>query len=217
MIASKYGGTGLGLSLSRNLCQLMGGDISVVSTLGKGSKFTISIPDAAEHRIHSETVSNTDLVVAELDLQESRPARIVKSSPAPQKRVLIIDDDAAFLELANRVLSKENLNVLCTSASSSALQLARTFKPDVVLLDILMPDVDGWQVLQSLKLDAATSKIPIVVLSVTDAKKRAMDAGAFAVLARPAHRVALVEAIRSACYRDEDIAVSRQGKKRLAS
>ena len=78
-------------------------------------------------------------------------------------------------------------------------QLARVAKPDVVLLDILMPDFDGWAVLQALKQDPLTAALPVLILSIVDEKKRARDAGAHAVLAKPIDRTALLKAVTDAC------------------
>lgn len=211
MINSKYGGTGLGLSLSRNLCRLMGGDISVQSTAGKGSKFTIRIPSEVKVEGPSPTeqrshVGDQDslLVDAEADIAHFKkgfsgfPDSRSATAGQERKRVLIVDDDHSFLELADRMLRKEGYTAVCTDIPGSALQLARTVKPDVVLLDILMPETDGWSVLEALKRDPATAAIPVVILSVTEERKRAINAGAYCVLARPADRVELVMAIKRA-------------------
>jgi CheY-like chemotaxis protein len=208
MINSKYGGTGLGLSLSRNLCRLMGGDISVHSEAGKGAKFTIRIPADVQVAIDSDA--------SELHVIDATSALPQETSSAPLKdiasaignrpgatagtgdRVLIVDDDRSFLDLADRLLRKEGFTAVCTDAPRSALQLARTVKPDVILLDILMPEFDGWEVLQALKNDSSTAHIPVVILSVTDERKRALELGAHTVLARPADRVDLIQTIQDA-------------------
>ncbi len=210
MIASKYGGTGLGLSLSRNLCRLMGGDIAIESTPGAGSRFTIRLPaamrltddpDASAQPPMATDRSDSLAVIADASAADEAGLASTKATlPAPpRKRILIVDDDRSFLELAERLLQKEGFNAICTDVPASALQLARTMRPDVVLLDILMPDVDGWSVLDALKKDPSTSAIPVVILSVVDDRKRAFDAGAHAVLARPTDRADLIRVVANAC------------------
>ena len=116
-----------------------------------------------------------------------------------KQRVLIVDDDRAFLELAERLLIKEGFNVLATDNPKGALQLARAAKPDVVLLDILMPGFDGWAVLQALKQDPVTAMVPVVILSIVDEKKRARDGGAHSMIAKPIDRTVLLRAVFNAC------------------
>ena len=203
-IASKFGGTGLGLSLSRNLCQLMGGDISVESALHKGSRFTIRLPATASPQeaevTQAASPNDYDDIVA---TPHENASLHMKTQAMPhteaRKRVLIVDDDRGFLELAERLLIKEGFNVLATDNPKGALQLARVAKPDVVLLDILMPDFDGWAVLQALKQDPVTAMVPVLILSIVDEKKRARDGGAHAMIAKPIDRTVLLKAVFDAC------------------
>lgn len=190
-IASKYGGTGLGLSLSQNLCKLMGGGISVESELGKGSTFTIRLPAIARPRNEAEEQAE--------QMSTRGPAGIAgaASQGEGRKRVLVVDDDKGVLELAERLLTKEGYSVVTTDQPAGALQLARTIKPDLVMLDLLMPECDGWTVLAALNTDKATAHVPVVIMSIMDDRKRALDAGASAVLAKPIERATLLRTLTS--------------------
>jgi signal transduction histidine kinase/CheY-like chemotaxis protein len=203
-VASKYGGTGLGLALSQNLCRVMGGDITVQSRLGHGSCFTIHLPAVA--RIDAnEALPEEDALVAAAEEEvraRSEGYAGLSENPLPPKakrRILVVDDDRSFLELVERLLLKEGFSAMCSNFPRSVRQLARTAQPDAILLDILMPDFDGWSVLEALKQDPATANIPVVVLSIVDERKRALDAGAAAIVTKPVDRSELLRAIDEAC------------------
>ncbi|KKC36546.1 hypothetical protein WH87_13860 [Devosia epidermidihirudinis] len=199
-IAAVYGGTGLGLSLSQNLCQLMGGRIEFESQVGQGSCFTIRIP--AEGAI----MLNDGLEGVVSPRPERTPAAVVPDRPVAQRyersdgyaglsghaanhdsreRLLIIDDDRNFLELAERLFLREDYAPICTDAPQSALQIARTVKPSAIFLDILMPGFDGWDVLAALRADPLTADIPVFMISILSERSKALAAGANGIIMKP--------------------------------
>ncbi len=167
----KYGGTGLGLALSRRFCQLMGGDITVSSEIGKGSIFTVQLPIAVTDRKapHPET---TFLPVLE-------------SACEPCFTVLVIDDDVATQELIGRYLTKEGFRVETASTGEEGVRRAIELRPDAITLDVLMPRMDGWAVLSALKDNPDLAEIPVVVLTIVDDKNLGFALGASDYLTKP--------------------------------
>ena len=160
-----YGGTGLGLALSRAFAQLLGGDITVDSVEGKGTSFTLRVPAVA-------------------------PEQAVEATPAaPENQmtvgdlVLVIDDEANQRELMTRFLERQRFAVRTAGDGRTGLDLAKSLKPRAILLDVMMPEMDGWSVLAALKADPETAGIPVVMVSfVADA---ALSASLGAVEAVP--------------------------------
>ncbi|MEL6435298.1 MAG: ATP-binding protein, partial [Pseudomonadota bacterium] len=174
-VTAKFGGTGLGLSLSRNLCRLMGGDLTVESVKGEGSTFTVTIPtqvdaDSADAPM-SETEVDTILKDAAADLRkfaDGDAGMAAATAPTDAPTVLVIDDDRDYLEIMDRTLRKEGFRPILTDQPDAAVHLARTVKPAVILADVLMPDVDGWAVVEQLKQSADTAQIPVIMVSIMD-------------------------------------------------
>jgi CheY-like chemotaxis protein/two-component sensor histidine kinase len=151
----KFGGTGLGLALSKAFARLMGGDISVQSESGCGTIFTITIPAVLPER----AAEPTEEPIAPHAGEDGRGAL-----------VLVIDDEASQRELLTRFLQRQGFNVRVAADGEKGIELARLLRPRAVLLDVMMPGIDGWAVLRTLKADEATRDIPVVMVSfVADA------------------------------------------------
>lgn len=188
-IAATYGGNGLGLSLSQHLCRLMGGQITLESGPGKGSRFNISVPAPVESD-ELEPVTSVGLLdenaggagAESLPPDDAQPDTVETDQ---RRRVLVVDDDRIFLETAERLFINENFVPICTDAPQSALQIARTVALDAIFLDVLMPGFDGWDVLKALKADAATSDIPIFMITALSQRSRALEAGADGIVVKP--------------------------------
>jgi signal transduction histidine kinase/ActR/RegA family two-component response regulator len=172
-ITQQYGGTGLGLTITRRFAQLLGGDVTVQSTLGQGAAFTLHVPvDFADASAALGAAAKID----EIQGAEGAPL------------VIVIEDEPDARELAARSLTRAGFAVLGVGGGEAGLALARTRAPALVLLDIFLPDRSGWRVLQSLKHDPKTQDIPVVVLSVNEDRAHALALGAAEHIVKPADR-----------------------------
>jgi signal transduction histidine kinase/DNA-binding response OmpR family regulator len=170
----KYGGTGLGLALSRRLCRMMDGDVTAESEVGRGSTFTIRLP--AE--------------VAEVVEEPVAPAAAPAASGVGT--VLVIDDEAAVRDLMQRFLTREGFRVVTASGGEEGMRLARELRPDAITLDVMMPGMDGWAVLSALKADPDVADIPVIMLTIVDDKNMGYALGASDYLTKPIDRERLV-------------------------
>jgi signal transduction histidine kinase/CheY-like chemotaxis protein len=182
----KFGGTGLGLALTRRFCQMMGGDVTVSSVPGKGSTFTIKLPaivSEVKPGINADVGDNghSSLVVSGLD-------RSTDPTPEPSTCVLVIDDDPVQRDLMRRFLSKEGFCVRSADSGQQGLRLARELIPIAITLDVMMPDMDGWAVLKELKADMVLRDVPVIMLTMVDDTERGFRLGAADYVTKPVNR-----------------------------
>ncbi len=176
----QFGGTGLGLALSRRFCQVLGGDIRVQSELGRGSTFTILLPLAP--------------VLPALELAAPRPQDADSAQGAGT--ILLIDDDPFLCDALARLLAHDGYRVKTAGNGAEGLQLARLDRPAMVILDVMMPLMNGWETLKAFKAEPSLADIPVVMLSILDEAERGLALGAIDYLFKPIDRAQLTAALR---------------------
>ena len=181
----RFGGTGLGLALSRAFARLLGGDISVESTQGEGTCFTLRLPASGPEEVFD--AAEQQAVGPEAVAAEIAASQVAGAEAGGQDRdlVLVIDDEAAQRELMTRFLRRQGFAVRTASDGRTGLELARSLAPRVILLDVMMPGMDGWSVLEALKADAATAKVPVVMVSFVAEPSTSAALGAADAVSKP--------------------------------
>ncbi len=181
----KYGGSGLGLAITRHFCQMMGGDVSVESEPGKGSTFTIKLPAVV---VSSRAGKHETTLI-------SKDKRVTEAPPGAST-ILVIDDDPTVHDLMRRFLTKEGFRVAIAPGGKEGIEMAKELKPDLITLDVLMAEMDGWSVLTALKADPAIADIPVIILTMFDDKEMGFALGASDYMTKPINRDRLVNVLR---------------------
>jgi PAS domain S-box-containing protein len=172
----RFGGTGLGLAITKAFCTMLGGRIAVESEVGKGTSFTLRLP--ADLRQARTEPDEPAVLAAEASVD-----------PAPAERhaglVLVIDDDAATRDLLMRFLTREGFTVRAAPDGQTGLAMARELRPDAILLDVMMPRLDGWGVLAAIKAEPELADTPVVMVTVVQERGLAFSLGAADYLNKP--------------------------------
>jgi CheY-like chemotaxis protein/signal transduction histidine kinase len=179
----RYGGTGLGLGIARELATLLGGELRLDSVLGKGSTFTMFVPLGEPAAVTASTAGRSS---------ERPSTSMVAASEgmiAPgEPFLLLIEDDPVFAAAFGEVIQSQGVQYLRATNGQTGLRLAREFQPQGIILDVKLPDIDGWRVMEKLRADPATAKIPVHFVSGLDASDRGLAMGALGYLTKPVTR-----------------------------
>lgn len=174
----KYGGTGLGLTITRKLARMMGGDVRVESEAGRGTQFTLELP------------------VQPVAAPAAAPPPAAPPRPAPGNTVVVVDDDPVVLDILTRYLTGEGYKVVTVDRGEDAVRVCREVRPAAVTLDVMMPEVDGWSVLAALKADPELAGIPVIMLTIVEDRNLGHALGAADYLFKPVDPERLLTTVR---------------------
>jgi len=179
--ARQYEGTGLGLSIAYKAVSALGGDLAVESTLGKGSKFSLTLPIRWQRIVPGS---------------ESFVPKPTAKKLSSQKTVLVVDDQPEVVTMIADYLSQAGYNTITATYGAQALELAEKYRPFAITLDIIMPDMDGFEVLQRLKESPTTRSIPTIIISIADDRETGFALGAVGYITKPVNKDTLIAEIK---------------------
>ena len=177
--SAKHGGTGLGLPLSREMAQMMGGDITLTSELGVGSVFSLKL--------------RRECAQEELDVSDN----VLEGIDDDEKLVVLIDDDVTMHDLIKRTLTKIGLTLVGATDSEKGMQMVRETKPKLLLLDVLMPGRDGWSILRECKSDPDLKDMPVIMVSQLNQDTLANSLGADDYITKPIDRELFIKSVKN--------------------
>ena len=177
-ISRKYGGTGLGLAISYRFVQMMRGTIAIDSKPGHGSTFTVQLP--AEVTLESSDSQRARVGVENVAAQGA--------AVSERGTVLVIDDDPVVRDLMSRSLSKLGFGTVAVESGAEAMEIVGKIRPVLITLDVMMPQVDGWNVLRRLKESPETAQIPVIMITIVDNEPMGVELGASGYLIKPVDR-----------------------------
>lgn len=193
----QYGGTGLGLTISKRIAELLDGDILLHSDVGHGSTFTILLPLQGPSGLVAPTSAAPAASARPVMTSALLPESIEddrENIESTDTAILIIEDDPVFARILADMVRRKGYRVLAAADGESGLQLAARYRPTGILLDVMLPGMDGWTVIERLKDNAATRHVPVHFISAVDEANRGRDLGAVGFLTKPVSREAIGDA-----------------------